>query len=231
MMKSTETNEYSPVLRLQGLTKRYRRHTVLENCSLELPSGRIIGLCGPNGSGKTTLLKIIAGIIPATGGSVIKEKCTISFVLPTDCLYLWMRVKDALFYFENFYPDFDSEKARELLHAQDLAPEQKIFYLSHGNRERLCLLLSLCRRADLYLMDEPASGIDPEFKRGLKQLLLAHLPEGSTVLMATHLLRDFETVFDSVLLIREQKLELYDADEIRELLHRSVEDFYTEVIS
>ena len=231
MMKRMENNERPPVLCLKSLTKKYPRQTVLENCSLELPSGRIIGLCGPNGSGKTTLLKIIAGIIPATGGSVFRENCTISFVLPPDCLYLWMRVKDALFYFENFYPDFDSEKAAELLKAQGLTPDLKILRLSRGSRERLCLLLSLCRKADLYLMDEPASGIDPGFKRDLKQLLLTHLPEGSTVLMATHLLRDFETVFDSVILIREQKLDLFDADEIRESLHQSVEDFYREVIS
>ena len=217
------------LLRLEGVSKRYGSRQVLRDLNFSLPAGRLIGLCGPNAAGKTTLLRLIAGFIPPSAGKIQRSETTISYVLRPEDFYRWMTVSDALEYYGDFHRDFDPVKARRLVSEARLSPGQKISRLSQGQKERLCLLLALSRRAQLYLLDESAAGIDPEFKRDFRRFLLANLPTGATALMATHLLKDFETLFDAILLLRNGQAEFYETDDIRDQRRQSIEQFYLEV--
>ena len=108
--------------------------------------------------------------------------------------------------------------------------ERKIRHLSRGEAERVCLFLALCRKVPLYFMDEPAAGFDVKLKRDLVRILLSELEEGATVILATHLLRDFGDLFDTLAVMTKNGICMTDADAIREK-GLSVEDYYLEVIA
>ena len=225
------------VIVLDDVTKRYGRHTVLSHLSLSLPAGRIYGLLGENGVGKTTLLRLLADILKADSGRLYvagqevsrKTHGLVSFLPEPAQLYPFMRVKDALAYYSDFYGDFDAGKAAQLCHAFGLEPSAQVRRLSKGNQERVCLLLALCRRVPLYLLDEPVAGFDPLFKREFVQTLLENLDSGATVLLSSHLLRDLQSIFDDILLLTPAGVSLANAETLWEQ-GKSPEEYYMEVM-
>ena len=203
---------------------------VINMADLTIQKGRIIGVVGDNGYGKTVLLKMMAGLIEQDSGEIVRYTKEISFVLSSKSFYPWMRVMDALKFYRDFYDDFDINRAQQLVGESALEPDRKIMHLSTGQRERLCLILALARNSSLYLMDEPLNGIDPPFKKDFKKFLLANLPEDASVVMATHLLKELEYLFDEVLFVTRYGIRQIQTEEIREKYHKSVEDYYMEVI-
>jgi ABC-2 type transport system ATP-binding protein len=228
----------SKLMEVIQVTKRYQGETVLDKISLQIEAGRVIGLLGKNGVGKTTLLRILSNLNNPDEGKVLFEGklmdyrsiTKLSYLFGENEFYDWMRVMDAIQYYQDFYPDFDIERANRLCQEFHLEPKKMIKKLSRGNKERLFLLLTLCRRVKLYIMDEPMEGLDPSFKRNLKKILLENLPEGATVVLATHLLKDLELLFDQVMIMQGNQVNVIDTDEIRSTLNKSVEDYYMEVI-
>lgn len=216
------------ILRLENVSKSYGSHRVLQNLSFSLASGRLIGLCGPNAAGKTTLLQLLAGFLSPTAGRV-QRLVPCSYALQPEDFYPWMTVEDTLEFYEDFHKDFDRPKALRLTAAAVLPPKARLSRLSRGQQERLCLLLALSRQVPLYLLDEPAIGMDPELKRDFRRFLLQNLPAQATVIMATHLLKDFETLFDGLLLLQKGQAAFYETDELRRQKGRSIEQFYLEV--
>ena len=228
----------SDFLQIQNLSKAFGKNQILNNLSFTISKGKIIGLLGENGIGKTTLLRIIAGLqMPDTGSILIdgseisyKEKEKISFLIEPFNLYNWMRIKDALSYYKDFFINFDISIAKKLCEQFNLNINSKIETLSKGNKERVCLMLNLSRRTSLYILDEPLGGLDPKIKKDIIQTLLSNIPEDSTVIIATHLLRDLQSIFDEVLVLKKDGIILFSADEIREKYNKSVEEYYLEVI-
>lgn len=108
--------------------------------------------------------------------------------------------------------------------------ERKIRHLSRGEAERVCLFLALCRKVPVYFMDEPAAGFDVTLKRDLVRILLSELEEGSSVILATHLLRDFGDLFDTLAIMTRNGICMADADAVREQ-GMSIEEYYLEVIA
>jgi ABC-2 type transport system ATP-binding protein len=222
------------LLQMRGVRKGYGGAYIFQNLDLTVSKGRIVGLIGDNGTGKTTLLRLMAGLIPPDDGEVIRQesilgKSGISYLADSSWFYGWMKVRDAVSFYSNFYQDFDVNKARLLLQESSIEPGKKIRHLSAGEAQRLCMILAVSRKAGLYLMDEPASGMDPAFKKELKHFLLSCLPEGAAVIMATHLLKDLETLFDDVILLKGGEALCLRTEEIREKCHKSVEEYYLEV--
>lgn len=147
---------------------------------------------------------------------------------PGNVFYEWMRVKDAVQFYSLHYQRFQAEIAWELIRNTDFDERMLLRKLSDGQRERLLLILAICVESNLYLLDEPVNGTDAAFKKDIRRFLMEHLPEGATIVMATHLLRDFEQLFDQVLFLDHRGIMQVDTEEIRADNEMSIEQYYLE---
>ncbi len=218
------------LMELKGISKKHHALPVLTDVNVRIFGGRFIGVVGDNGLGKTTLLRLMAGIWKPDRGSIVRNVPKIPFVPAREEFYSWMKVRDALDFYRTYYDNFRFEKAGQLLRDGGISPNDKIAALSRGQQERLFLILAISQDARLYLMDEPLSGMDPYFKKDVRQFLLKNLPEDATVVMATHLLRELEQLFDEVIFVTEEGVLQMEADEIRQHFGKSIEQYYLEVI-
>lgn len=216
------------LMELRGVSKSLHGNEILSGLNASIPRNRIIGLVGGNGQGKSTLLKLMAGIWKADEGEIFRYTRRISYLMPRDIFYNWMRVKDAVSFYSCHYQDFSAEKAWKLIENAGYDPKSLLRRLSDGQRERLMLTLAVCVESELYLLDEPMAGTDAAFKKDIRRFLMEHLPEGASIVMATHLLKDFEQLFDRVLFLDHGKIVQKDTEELRERWGMSVEQYYRE---
>lgn len=226
------------IIQVKGLTKKYGRKTALDNLNFNIAPGKIVGLLGPNGSGKTTFIKLAAGMLQPTKGEILidemkvgtETKAVVSYMPDREYLYDWMKVKDAVGFFKDFFADFDEAKACELLEFMKLKPESKVKSLSKGMAERLNLSLVMARKAKLYLLDEPLASVDPATRDKIIDTILSNFNEESTILLSTHLVREVERIFDEVLFINEGNIVLHEqVDTLRTEREKSVEEVFKEV--
>lgn len=226
------------VLNVTGLTKSYDGKTVLDGISFRIPAGRIVGLLGPNGSGKTTIIKIVAGVLSEYKGNVvidggpvgIHSKNVVSYLPDKSYLSAWMRVRDAVDVFSDFYKDFDRVKANELLGRLGIDTGARITRLSKGEYEKVQLVIVMSRSAKLYLLDEPLGGVDPASRDVIISTIIKNYNENSSVLLSTHLIADVECVFDSVIILKDRQILINDdVDAIREKYAKSVDELFREV--
>ena len=149
----------------QGLTKNYGKKTALNNLNLTLGRGQFIGLLGPNGSGKTTTIKLLNGLLQPTSGSVLIDgqapgtytHSIISYLPDKNYLNDAMKVNDLISFFADFYTDFDRVKATDMLDSLGIDPLNRLKTLSKGNQEKVQLILTMSRKAQLYVLDERVS--------------------------------------------------------------------------
>ncbi len=229
----------SKIIEVKGLEKSYGRNQVLRGIDLSYEEGQVIGLLGPNGCGKTSLIKILTGLIHDYEGTVLIDGQTPGVYTKSVTAYLpertylpeWMKAKDAISYFDDFFSDFDKVKATEMLNRFRLDPNQKIKTMSKGMQEKLQLLIVMSRASKLYCLDEPLGGVDPATRSAILDVIMNNYAEKSTVLISTHLINDVERIFNSVLMIGEGKVKLNAGmDEIRNG-DKSVEEIFKEVFS
>lgn len=223
-----------------GLTKLFGTKQALTGVDLTIGSGKIVGLLGPNGSGKTTLLKLINGLIQPTGGSVLIDgrapgvyTHSITSYLP-DRMFLndWMKVIDLIRFFDDFYSDFDLPKAMEMLQSLGLSSSERLKTLSKGTKEKVQLIVTMARKAKLYLLDEPIGGVDPAARDYILNTILTNYSEDSTVIISTHLIADIERVLDEIVFLKNGEMTLYDTvDNIREREGKSVDQLFREVFA
>ena len=226
------------LLECKNLTKKYGNYTALSNVSLQIDSGHIIGLLGPNGSGKTTLIKRIAGLLSPTFGELyIKEapvgigsKKLISYLPDHTYLNDWMTVKQIIHFFADFYDDFETERAYDMLSKLDIDPNRKLKTLSKGTKEKVQLILVMSRKADLYLLDEPIAGVDPAARDYILNTILSNYDENASILISTHLISDIENILDEVIFIKNGCIQMQaSVDDIRERDGKSVDTLFREV--
>lgn len=223
------------ILECKNLCKNYDEKVALKNVNLKIENGKIIGLLGKNGSGKTTLIKLVNDLLTPTSGKVlidgnkpgIKSKKLISYLPERTYFSAEMKVIDTIKYFEDFYNNFNKEKALKLLSDLDLDINMKISKMSKGMREKLQLILVMSRNAKLYILDEPLGGVDPATRDYILDTILTNFCEGASVIISTHLISDIERILDEVIFIDNGEVKLHVAsDELREKEKSSVDEIF-----
>ncbi|MDE7324412.1 MAG: ABC transporter ATP-binding protein [Lachnospiraceae bacterium] len=231
----------APLLQLNDLCKRYPgmgSYMSVFHMNLIIPRGRIIGLLGPNGCGKSTLIKMINGLLTPTSGNVLinglnpcaATKKIISYLPERTYLDNSMKVSQMVGYFADFYEDFSTEKAFQMLSALGINTEARLKTLSKGTKEKVQLILVMSRHADLYILDEPIAGVDPAARDYILRTIITNYNPGSTILLSTHLISDIENILDDVIFMKNGSLMLYTSvDSIRSQMGKSVDTYFREV--
>lgn len=227
------------LVEIVGLTKSYdSKNVAVNNITLTLPKGKIVGLLGPNGSGKTTLIKMMNGLLTPDQGSIkingkyvgVETKAHVAYLPDRTCLPGGQKISQILDYFSDFYEDFSKEKALEMLQSLNIDPSVRLKTLSKGNKEKVQLILVMSRQADLYILDEPIAGVDPAARDYILRTIINNYNPEATVIISTHLIGDIEQVLDEVIFMRYGHLVLYTSvDNIREQHGKSVDAYFREV--
>ena len=210
------------ILQTEALAKRYRRKWALQDCTLTVPEGAIVGLVGPNGAGKTTLLQLIVGLLPPTTGAVrvlggnperAMRSGRVAFVAQDAPTYAGLTVADHLTLGAGLNPHrWDAAAARERVQRLGLPPRQRAGRLSGGQRAQLALTLALSKRPDLLVLDEPVASLDPLARRAfLDETVRAATATGTAVVLSTHLVADLAHTCSHVVVVAGGRLRLVAA--------------------
>jgi ABC-2 type transport system ATP-binding protein len=228
------------VLSVRGLAKAYKRDEyVLNNFSLDICKGQIIGLLGPNGCGKSTLLKLVAGLLVPDRGTIEiageerseQSNRYISYLPERTYFTPGMKVTALLDYFEDFYEDFDRTLAENMLADLEIPMNARLRTLSKGMKEKVQLVLVMSRKTKLYLLDEPIGGVDPAAREYVLNTILARYNTDASVIITTHLISDIEPVLDSFAFLGYggELLAYGQADRARETTGKSLDELFREV--
>ena len=230
--------ENNILIECKALTKKFGTFTAVNEFDIRIPSGKIVGILGPNGSGKTTLIKMLAGLLVPTSGSIwvgghqIGEntKAIVSYLPDNGFFENWMTINDCMNLFEEFYADFDKNRALEMFSLLNLQPSAPYKTLSKGNKEKVQLIMCMARRAKLYLLDEPIAGVDPAARDYILNTILTNFSRESTIMISTHLLSDVEEVLDEFIFLKEGKAVAYNSVALsQEQTGKSLNDLFKEV--
>ena len=228
----------SELLKCINLTKEYSDVVALNNINLSIESGKIIGLLGPNGSGKTTLIKLINGLLTPTSGEILIEgnkpgvesKKIVSYLPDNNFLSSWMTAEQIVKFFSEFYEDFRADLAYEMLDKLGVRKKAKLKNLSKGNKEKVCLILVMSRKAKLYVLDEPIAAVDPATRDYIISTIINNYNKEASVLISTHLISDIESILDEAIFINNGVVTLHKTvDEIRQEHNKSVDELFREV--
>ena len=226
------------ILKCTNLSKTYDFDNALNNVNLSIESGKIIGLLGPNGSGKTTFIKLLNGLLKPTEGEIfidgknpgVETKKIVAYLPDKNYLDNSKTVKAILQLFSDFYDDFDLERAQNMLKDLGIDITRRFKLLSKGTKEKVQLILVMCRRAKLYLLDEPIAGVDPAARDYILNTVIKNYNREATVIISTHLIADVEKVLDEVIFIRKGEILLYqDVKSIINEHNKTVDEYFREV--
>lgn len=214
------------LIELKQVGKKYGSKRALNDVTLSIPRGKVIGLVGENGSGKSTLLKLMAGLLTPNAGSATFDgqlitrriAARVAYMSDTDDFYTYFTVQQLVDFYVSQFEDFDVVKAKEILQFLNVSLHSKIKSLSKGNRGRVKIAVTLAREADIYLLDEPFSGLDPMVRDDIAKGLIRYTDsERQTVIMSTHEIREVEPLLDDIIVMRGGVVIAHEAvDEIRD---------------
>lgn len=226
------------MLECKNLMKRYMNKTAVEDITLTIVPGKIYALLGPNGSGKTTWMKMIAGLVKPSSGTILfcgeeigkESKKHIAYMSTEPFFYSFMNIKDVGVYYQDFFEDFDPVRYDALLDRMELSKKEKAKDLSSGMAAKLKIAVTLSRKAELFLLDEPLNGIDIIARDQIITTILEVANEKNAIIMSSHLVDELEKVIDNAIFIKEGKVVLSgDAEQIRREHHKSIVDIYKEI--
>ncbi len=207
------------VIEAQGLTKRYKRTTAVDNIDLQIPSGRIVGLIGPNGAGKTSALKAILGLATYEGhlsvlgknpsrdrASLMEDVC---FIADVAVLPRWIRVWQLIELTENIHPKFSREKCLKYLASTKITMDHKVKQLSKGMVVQLHLAIVMAIDVKLLVLDEPTLGLDILFRKQFyTNLLNDYFDEERTIIITTHQVEEIEHILSDLIFIQDGRIAL-----------------------
>ncbi len=225
-------------ININNLTKQFEHVTALDDVTLELEAGQIVGLLGPNGSGKTTLIKLMNSLLTPTAGNIlindmepgIETKKIVAYLPDRNALPDYMTTDKLISLYEDFFEDFNRAKAEAMISDLGIDPRLTLKKMSKGTKEKLQLCLVMARDAQVYLLDEPIGGVDPATRDYILRTIISNYNENAVVIISTHLIADIESVLDDVIFIREGKIVLHESAEmIREEKGESIDQLFREV--
>lgn len=235
---STSIVDNSAILECKNLSKTFSNKEAIKGINLKVNKGRIVGLLGPNGSGKSTLIKLANTLLTPTSGEIlidgkkpgIDSKEIISYLPERTYLNDWMKVSDIINFFNDFYGNFNKDKAYDMLEKLNINPNDKLKTMSKGTKEKVQLILVMSREAKLYLLDEPIAGVDPAARDYILNTIINNYSKDSSIIISTHLISDIERILDDVIFISYGNIILSKSvDEIREAEGKSIDALFREV--
>lgn len=227
------------MIEIKNLSLKYGGREVLKDLNLNIDSGKIIGLVGENGTGKSTLMRVLTGLEKNYKGEVLidgnkpggKTNALISYQpdhLPFDD---FMTVIDIGNIYERFYDDFDAENYYKMIDSFSIKRNLKIKECSKGMKDKVQIAATLARKAQVYLLDEPMTGIDPKARYEMLNTIIENFSPDSTLIISTHLITEIEKILDEVIMISDGKVLAHKSvDEIREENGLSLEEYFREVL-
>ena len=214
-----------PVLDIRNLTKKFGELTALDNLTLSLRRGQILGFIGPNGAGKTTTIKILVGAMRPTSGAAT--------IAGADCVRDARRIKRLVGYMPDSFGAYDNMRVREYLDFFGAAfgiprgarakridevlettgsgwmQDRYVEALSHGMRQRIGVARTLLHDPEMLILDEPANGLDPQARIEMRDLLLKLAGIGKTLIVTSHILPELSRICDVVAIITQGKLRAF----------------------
>jgi ABC-2 type transport system ATP-binding protein len=222
-------------IKTKGLTKRYGSLTALAPLDLEVSKGEILGYLGPNGAGKTTTIRSILGLIKPSDGSAeifgldswtskVQAHTHIAYIPGESTFWPNLTGADTLYLLGKIHGKFDTKYQAELIKRFQFDPSKKVRTYSKGNRQKINIIAALMTRADLLMMDEPTTGLDPIMEEAFRTSVLEAKAKGQTVFLSSHILEEVEALCDRVAILRAGKLvELGTLAEMRHLSALTIE--------
>lgn len=211
-------SELEPIIKIESLTKRFKKKIALDSVNLDIFPGGIIGLLGPNGCGKSTLIRHIIGLYLPTSGSCntfgkdtaklnSREFSRIGYVHQEGELLEWMKVEQLIRYVRSYYPNWNRELELRYVQNFEITMKDRVGSLSPGQRQKLAILLAIGHDPDLLILDEPASALDPIARSQFLKLLLQMVQkEGKTILISSHILTDIEKIINHVIIMKDGRI-------------------------
>ena len=221
-----------------NVVKRYGGKFAVNGMSVAIEDAHIYGLLGPNGSGKSTWMKMAAGLIVPDEGEMRLDGVKISAetkkhiaYMPTEgYFYSYMKIKDAGRYYQDFFDDFDAQQFEKLTADMDLEMNMKVRNLSSGMMAKLKIAVTLSRKAELYLLDEPLNGIDRLARDEVVNTILTNMSDNASVVISSHLVEELERIIDKAIFMKDGQIVLMgDVEEIRQERGESVTDLYRQI--
>lgn len=225
------------ILELRDLSKKYGSRQIIRGVNLSLDSGKIVGLCGPNGAGKTTIIKMIVGLLRDYKGEIIVDgqpvgsdsKGRISYQPDVVALNPNLTGKKASVMYSEMYPNFDATILEDLFLKLKLDGDMPITKMSKGMREKFQLALTLSRKADIYIFDEPIAGVDPASRDSILDTILSNYTQGALLIISTHLIQDIEGILDEVVFVNDGVISLHEnCDDLREARNKTIDEIFRE---
>ncbi len=215
-----------PAIYCEQVSKRYSNHYAINELTLSLPQGGVVGVLGPNGAGKSTFFRLLTGLTKPDSGKLTVLGKTPGWKVNQDIAYLPDRarwypehtVSQAFKWAERLLPGFHLDEAEKMAEFMKLAPTMRASGMSRGQEARLMLILCMARDVPLTILDEPFSGIDAVSREQIVASLIDHLSESNrTVLISTHEVYEAESLFDRVVMMQDGQVVLTgEADALRQ---------------
>jgi ABC-2 type transport system ATP-binding protein len=206
-----------PAVSTDKLTKQFGHTVALDELELTIEQGDVFGYLGPNGAGKSTTIALLLGLMrPTSGGARIFDLDVwrdapavhrrLAYVPSESELWPSLTGAEVLEFLGNIHGSVDRAYRDELVQRFELAPDKKIRAYSHGNKQKVLLIAALASRADLLLLDEPTTGLDPLMEQVFRTCVREAHDRGQTVLLSSHVLSEVEAVCDRVAMLRAGRI-------------------------
>lgn len=218
----------NPVIRLNGVSKRFGSVKALDDVSLQIQPGTVCAVLGANGAGKSTAIRLLLGFEQPEKGDIkvldmnpkthaLEIRSRVGYVSDAPPLYEWMTVEEIGWFAAGFYPTGYQTEYDKLTKRFDLDRSQKIKGLSKGTRAKVALSLAMAHRPQLLIMDEPTSGLDPLVRREFLESMIDVAAEGRSVLLSSHQVGEVDRVADDVIVLMNGKVVAHERlDELKQ---------------